>query len=175
MRPDSDSDPGDDPFSLLDYVQLACMSGRDVRIVIFSADDARVGDVELWKGRLWCAEDLLGRGRGALVRLLRHAQTFRVEVEALEVSDRGEHNLDLDCQEALMQIVGDEPAPDPTFADPELADKTTDELLARATEALLDRELSAAYEILRRGDVSDPRVRDRLKRLAELGHGEPID
>jgi CheY-like chemotaxis protein len=55
------------PFNLIDYVQLACLGRRSVRIAIEYGDEA--GQVIVNEGELWSAVDHQGSGPGAFARL----------------------------------------------------------------------------------------------------------
>lgn len=74
-------DVSSSPFSLPDYLQLACMGKHSVRILVPDHD----GEVIVYRGVLWTARDAKGEGKAAFQRLAL-TNSAAVHVDALEGS-----------------------------------------------------------------------------------------
>lgn len=86
------------PFTLTDYLQLAGMGRRSVRIEL-SRDGHPCGDVWVHLGEVWHARDLRGTGPGALSRLL---DAEDVSVTALPSTDEPPRTLEGSCEALLL-------------------------------------------------------------------------
>lgn len=58
----------DAPFTVADYLQLAGIGRRSVKLEV-ERDDQIIGEVTVWNGETWSATDALGKGESALRRL----------------------------------------------------------------------------------------------------------
>lgn len=183
----------DQPFSLLDFLQIACLARRTVRLVV-SKGSLRVGEIQVFEGELWTSVDALGSGEEALRRLL-FAEGVSVEPAHLDARPEAGRTIRTPCEHAILQAAQarDEDrreAPASAASDPDLsafeipsfesstppppppkAPESFETLFEQATEALIDRRLDAAYSLLVRARAlrDDPRVNTRLERLRELG------
>jgi len=89
------------PFSVPDYVQLACMGNRDARIVV-RLDGRLVGTVVVWQGDLWSAEDPKGSGPAALGRLM-FLESASIRVVSIEEHQIGERSIHASWQHVLLE------------------------------------------------------------------------
>jgi CheY-like chemotaxis protein len=88
----------DDPFSLVDYIQLGAMGRRSVRLTV-SREGRELGHVVLWEGAPWHAEDAQGIGPAALSRLLDAGGL----AAAHAVSEAGPRSLHGSCEGLLLE------------------------------------------------------------------------
>lgn len=86
------------PFSLVDYVQLAGMGRRSVRLEI-SRDGRALGEVYIHLGEAWHARDERGSGIAALSRLL---DAQGASVTALPLTEEPPRNLEGSCESLLL-------------------------------------------------------------------------
>lgn len=184
------------PFSLADYVQLACMGGHSVRIEIRGAERGR-GEVLVVGGRLHAARDAEGVGDGAFKRLA-FRETGTLTCVALD-GDAGEPNVQGSWEGLLLDAArerdegardggdDDEAALDAAFSSqppaalprgpaadpsPELeALAAFQRAFDAGVEALLARDHATALACFERAEVLQPgdrRVAANLTRLGEL-------
>ena len=118
------------PFSPLDYVQLAHMSGRSVRVVIDAGQSS--GSITVFQGQLWDARDGAGSGEPAL-RRLGFLSSGRVSASGLE-GPPANRTILRDSQEVLIHLAryADELGHlvgDPEAVERETADVPIDESL----------------------------------------------
>lgn len=89
------------PFSVVDFIQLACMGHRSVRIEV--VHDAREGVLLIARGRLWSVDFAELEGLEAL-RVMTSAQGARVECVVLH-EELGAPNLpDLPYEHILLEL-----------------------------------------------------------------------
>ena len=91
---------GEGPFSLPDYIQLACMGNHSARMLL-SIDDRRVGEVQVYKGELWTAIDSRGAGLESLRRLM-FANHLHIEARPLDELKLKHRSIEINFQQALM-------------------------------------------------------------------------
>lgn len=88
-------------FGLADYVQLAGMGRRSVRLNLLR-NGTRVGEVVIKEGEAWHAEDLRGEGPDAFVRLMCD-QELLVEPESGERVEAAPRTLEGSCEHVLLE------------------------------------------------------------------------
>lgn len=88
-------------FGLADYVQLAGMGRRSVRLNLLR-NGTRVGEVVIKEGEAWHAEDLRGEGPDAFVRLMCDSELL-VEPESGERIDTAPRTLEGSCEHVLLE------------------------------------------------------------------------
>lgn len=91
---------GDGPFSLADYIQLACMGNHNARMLL-TVGDRRVGEVQVYRGELWTAIDARGAGLDSLRRLM-FAKSLHIEARPLLEKKLKRRSIELHHQQALM-------------------------------------------------------------------------
>jgi hypothetical protein len=189
------------PFSVPDYLQLACL-GRHSVVVDVELEGHHLGDVVVCNGEIWSANDergegLLALGRlafassGGIARCRRLATTPGTRnldggweyllMEAARVTDEGaESALDGAFDQAFSEsgpISAAEPALRPAALPPE----RNPEALAfeaaweQGVDALLTKNYRGALGAFTRACAlrpDDAKVRANLKRLSELGYSE---
>jgi len=189
-------------FGLADYVQLAGMGRRSVRLSL-SRNGTRIGEVVVREGEAWHAEDLRGEGPDAFARLMRDPDLL-VEPESGRM-ENGPHTLAGSCEHVLLEaarlldeanrdgtleledgwddVDAAKPAPvtitkpPPARADAppsRLSQLTFDDLYERGVEALLDKRYDDAVDAFReaRQIRSTPSLEANLHRLKVLGYGQ---
>lgn len=87
------------PFTLVDYVQLAGMGRRSVRLDV-AREGRSLGEVIIHLGEAWHAKDERGIGPAALSRLL---DAQGVSVSALPVTGDPERTLEGSCESLLLE------------------------------------------------------------------------
>lgn len=170
------------PFTLADYVQLAGMGRRSVRLEVTRAGK-HLGEVVIHRGDAWHARDARGDGPRALSRLL---DTPDATVSAHPLVDAPTRTLEGSCEALLLdhlrrqdegrpladgadlaldEVAPSAPAPMPT--------ESFETLYSRGVEALLDHRLQeafAAFEEASRVGTSAS-LRANLERLRAMGYG----
>lgn len=188
------------PFTLVDYVQLAGMGRRSVRLEL-SRDGRVLGEVFIHLGEAWHARDERGAGTAALSRLL---DAQGASVSALPITDEPARNLEGSCESLLLEhfrrkdegrpaeeveeLVLDElprtvpppprpppvrpriPPPPPPRPQPALS---FDALYDRGVEALLDHRYQDAFDAFDAASEvgSSPSLTANLGRLRTMGYG----
>jgi DNA-binding response OmpR family regulator len=177
------------PFAVTDYVQLACMGNHVVEILASWAPRGR-GQVVVANGTIWSARDAEGTGLAAFRRFAFRADVA-VEVRGLEGA-LGPRDIDQPWEAVLLEgarLVDEAARAAPSasrtepsalapssLATPPPAAPDFEALCELALEALLKKDHARAYQAfvaaraLRPGDA---RVAANLKRLADMGFGEP--
>lgn len=189
------ADDSRQPFSVVDYVQLACMGQRSVEIAIIDGGTLR-GRLQICLGELWAAGDEHGKGNEALRRLLFQSRGH-IEVRSLEQSDTDPRNLEDNWQWLLMEAarLSDEVArtepPIETISIPGTAvdlDETAcpapvrpagarsfEEWFDDGVEALLGKRYSDAYIAFCHAEATSPgdrKVVGNLERLRQMGYAQ---
>lgn len=196
-----DGSGGEDasPFSVPDYLQLACL-GRHSVVVDVDADSNHLGHVVIADGELWSATDSGGTGLEALGRLafggtgtarcrrftgplpqrnLAGAWEYLL-IEAARVMDEG--GRDREGEDLNFELV-DEPSRDTWIsaesatmpkaaAEKDPATRAFEEAFDAGIDALLAKHHHDAVEAFSRAlelRPDDAKVRANLARLAELG------
>ena len=181
------------PFTLADYVQLAGMGRRSVRLEVTQAGK-HLGEVLIHHGEAWHARDRRGEGPRALSRLLDAPETSvsahpyadtptrtlagsceALLLDHLRRQDEG-RPLDLGADLALDELTAaTSPLPQPTrsAAPSALAGLSFDALYSLGVEALLDRRYPQAYEAFEAASRvgTSPSLRANLERLRTMGYG----
>lgn len=183
QRPDRPS-----PFTLRDYVQLACMGGHTVDLEALRGD-AVAGRVRVHTGTLWAATFGDETGEAALGGLLALDEVSARIVRRSgdpgprEIERRWPHVLldaDRDRRRAASAAAAASPQPPPgtgTVTDADAgantdADADFEALLDRGLDAMLQRDYATARAALTRADALRPgvsTVQTNLARLRALG------
>jgi len=176
-----DERPPPSPFTVADYVQLACMGGHGVTIeASWPGGAARV---EIVSGELWSARDPSGTGEAAFARF-----AFRDDLEvrcSVADSDPGARNVHRPWESVIMDLArqSDEERRDagstrersstlPSASEPR---DRFEALSDAAVDAMLAHDYPRALELLRAARElrpDDHLVRTNLERLRALGYGE---
>ena len=147
------------PFSLAEYVQMACM-GRHTLVIEVQTEYAH-GSIAMSEGKPWSAHYGAQRGEQAFCAMINAAES------AIQVRQwpgpAGPRELLHGCQELLMQaaVQRDEA-------------RHLGELVNEGLRAVVAGDYGRAAKVLEQARAIDPenaRVRHQLKRLAVLGHG----
>lgn len=166
-----------EPFSIADFVQLACLGQRSV--VVQAADGrAATGAIVVHRGEAWSARDEQGSGAEAFYRLAmdpKLSATCRTLKEA-----PGDRNLFDPWEMLLLDSArrADEAAAGPQATpEPEAPQEDPFDLVwEKAVDALLAKDYSGALAgFLEARDLrpTDGRVIANLDRLAKMGYSEP--
>lgn len=150
------------PFTLIDYLQLACMSRYSVLIELREHDRVAASLVVV-SGTLWSARDSQGEGIDAFRRMA--FSQGQAHCRALE-EDPGAQNIHAAWETLLLDTarIADEGA---------AGDEEFDTVIETALEAMLSKDYAtAARRFLEAAKISpdDGRVKANLRRLRELGH-----
>ncbi|MEZ4226222.1 MAG: response regulator [Polyangiaceae bacterium] len=192
------------PFSVADYLQLAAM-GRHSVLVEVERSGRVIGEVAVWGGETWSANDDGGGGADALRRLAFAKNTFvrcrtlleapphrdltgnweYLLLEAARIEDE-ESEIDIDFGEEATGVAAADhdaatPAEDQSSAEP-AAVSLTDKAFAAAWDAGVDALLSKDYSAAMAAFVEahklrpeDSKVNANIQRLKTLGVEEPQD
>ncbi len=99
---DSDAAVDAPPFSVADYLQLACMGQHSVIIDVSEGGEGN-GQIVVSSGKVWAASDEQGTGESAFRRLVLKAGKG-VRCQTL-TEDPGERNIEGDWKWLLMDVV----------------------------------------------------------------------
>jgi CheY-like chemotaxis protein len=186
----------DSPFAVVDYIQLACMGHRSVRVDFRT--EGEVGWIVVQEGTLWAAKDAAGVGSAAFQRLafrrdgqiectsLREdpgSRTIHDPWEGLlleaarlfdEANDRA--RIDLELAPPLRSTLAPPPPPPPS--EPPLSDLQHRYSLVwdRGLQALLGRRYPEALEAFLEARAlcpDDRKVLANLQRLEAMGYRAP--
>lgn len=165
-------------FGLTDYVQLAGMGRRSVKLTLLR-DGARIGEVLIRDGEAWHAEDALGTGLPAFRRLVLAADVL---VEAEAERPNGPRTLEGSCEHVLLEAarIEDEQRRDGVEvelewdAEPVQPERPSfEQLYEQGVEALLDKRYDDAFAAFTnaRTFATTPSLEANLQRLKALGFG----
>lgn len=165
------------PFSVTDYVQIACLGRRSVVIEV-TGPGPRRGTIVVTDGMAWSARDGEDRGETAFRRLVFRPDA-NVACRALR-GDPGEQDLFERWEQLLIEAarVQDEEqaGAEPTKPLPSAAEDTEErayaELWDEGVSALLRKDYPAALRTFLRARAmrpDDKRVSANLERLRQLG------
>jgi hypothetical protein len=173
------------PFSVADYVQLACMGSRSAKLILVRGGRV-VGYIQTWQGHLWHAKDPRGSGVEAFERLLFrsdlrcHVSTLRAEERAprsildgwqhvlinaarrKDESDRAESGGS--AKASGVRRISSPPAPAARAAQkrvevpppPRVVRRAFHEAYEDGVEALLARRFPEAFEAFREAEEAQP-------------------
>ncbi len=171
------------PFSVLDYVQLASMTGHSVRIYLGKYGQPHAGVLTMHSGKLWSASDGEGNGEEAFKRMVFKAfQRFNGGVRCVALTgSAGPRNITTDSTRLLLEAACslDEArqngGPQAEVIEmPSIKKRPSLELLLdQGLDALLSRDYAKALDAFSKAkDINPehPQVTTNLKRLAELGY-----
>lgn len=171
------------PFLTVDYIQLACLGKHSVRIEIHE-NGLLFGNVVVWQGELWSAEQGALKGRSALQTLL-FAISGQVHNLDPETSPGSRNIPQANWQKILLEtslcLDQDESTELPDDGgetrdlSSNLAGMKFQELENLALDAMLEKRYHDALPALRQASKLDPgnrRVQANLERLFSLGYGE---
>ena len=183
------------PFSVVDFLQLAGMGRRTLKIEV-GWPDGSAGEIIVKEGQAWhaCLGELVGPEAFARIAWLPNARVhcrtmlsnpparnLDGSVEALLMSsakilDESSRKVDPEVVDSARRLSSVPPRRDSSPATP--ADSpagTFQEHLDAGVSALLDRDYKAAWAAFSAADQLDPNnatVQANLARLRELGHSD---
>lgn len=169
-------------FAPVDFLQMVCMSGDSLTLIMSSAG-ADAGVIEVRAGAVWTAFDALGVGEDAFARLIRPEMRARVRPSTPSAKAR---TIFRELSELLLDSLRriDEgaiaAAPPLTatqiedaLASPEAIAATVKELTGTVRRLLLERNYEEAARVLSRLAELDPTstvVKANLEQLRKLGY-----
>jgi CheY-like chemotaxis protein len=179
--------PKDRPFTVDDYIQLACM-GRQAILIKLEDSDRLIGEIYVRSGEVWSAIDTHGEGFEALERLRSSMASVAFETQW---ADKLERNVaaEVIIEEPIETPVAPlewkapepdstkepapmpEPALEPTCASEAIDPDSLDALLDRGVDAVLRRDFHAALEAYERAQAIEPEnpvIRGNVERLRKL-------
>lgn len=183
------------PFSLDEYLSLACM-GRHSVVLRAVLGTRRIGEITVWSGEVRSAVDARGSGPEAFRRLataMIGREGAHLTVHALRDEPRASDMQGQSWQALLFDAIrelderrargeGDDPMPEPfieattpeSAPEPTLAQRSFDRLYEEGVDALLARRFDdafAAFSAALELRPDDARVLANVRRLEEMGHG----
>jgi CheY-like chemotaxis protein len=177
------------PFSVVDFLQLACMGRHSVLIEVIAPGKPHAR-IQIVNGQVWSAEDPQGKGFDAFRRLAFGTPQGVVSCHTLKEAEGG-RELDGNWEEMLMEaaritdeegagVAGEEEAelPDIFEAEPLEEGDGFDELFDDAVNALLAKDYAKAYADFTRALELRPgekKAEANLARLRDMGHGTPTE
>lgn len=186
-------DEGPAPFSLDEYLQLACMGRHSVSITVSRAAQP-IGKIVVCEGDTWSARDALGVGEEAFSRLATASFLYSDTTVRCRTTRgaRPERNIQEGRWQSLLmdaarlkdeaQAMGSQrPPPPPPLVDevltpppqrpPPTDHRAFERLKEEGIDAILSRKHEVALDCFERANEirpGDPQVEANIKRLAQL-------
>lgn len=183
----------DVPFSVCDYIQIACLGQHSISITLTS--DLSVSLIQIVSGKVWYAKDKEGVGPEAFYRLVFSKQekiscsTLQGEpkernifgsweellMEAARIKDENEHNndfLDLYPEESPSSLTNANTVETPKVLEIPPPDEF-ENIWDKAINALLSKDYLQALDLFLQAKQvrpTDPRVTANLARLEAMGY-----
>lgn len=174
------------PFSVPDYLQLACMGRHSVSIEV-EREGRVVGEVIVCKGDIWSARDSYGSGLEALGRLafeesaLVRCRRLNAEVHVRELQGAWEFLLMEAARVAdESRRSGDVPAASavqPRMPEADSTQQRFEALWEEGLDAMLSRDYPRALQVFTDANklmAGDPKVLANIARLNQLGYQLPL-
>lgn len=175
------------PFSVADYIQLACLGGRSV-VLDVQDEGERIGEICIMNGELWSSFDRQGSGTEAFRRLAFGASAERSMVQVRVPTDSGPSNLSEPWQVLMLDSarmldegtldLADDADVTPLGEETRLAPFSFEALMEEVLEAFLAKDYPEAERVLCSAKAlrpDDSRVQANLSRLEELGYRRSRD
>lgn len=168
-RPEPDASAESTPFSVADYLQLACLGRHSMAIELLS-QNTPAGRLEVVAGELTFVADESGEGESAFSRLIPRLDLVP-RCHTLRETPRP-RNVHKGYEELLLDVARTEDESKARLGEPASGADSFEAAWKEGAEALLDRDFPTAARAFARAqrlNPADGRVAANLARLRDMG------